>query len=350
MLGGQSQVQAQAQAQAQSHTQLPAIPCTNCGMEGHTYKSCILPVNSYGVIAFRFRDQWTSRVKTYTEMVAKMYDRMPRNTLASPDEYSELEFLLIRRKDSLRFVDFVRGKYDIRDEVYLTQMLSNMTGAEREAIRASTFDELWRSVWGTTHVRSYKGDYDVSKTRFEELRATGLLDRILCRTTSRWETPEWGFPKGRRNPRESDYDCAVREFKEETGLRDADFKVITNMQPLCETFCADNNVHYCHKYYLAFCDVAADPKMEDYPQQEREIGDIRWMSANEALRLIRDENIEKREMLLHVCSILRNYFIGGSGSAAAHAHARGGEKSEEGYKYGAVLHRPGIIGSMGRGD
>jgi 8-oxo-dGTP pyrophosphatase MutT (NUDIX family) len=32
-----------------------------------------------------------------------------------------------------------------------------------------------------------------------------------------WEEPEWGFPKGRRDTQESDWVCALREFKEETG-------------------------------------------------------------------------------------------------------------------------------------
>ena len=33
-----------------------------------------------------------------------------------------------------------------------------------------------------------------------------------------YESPEWGFPKGRRNMHESDLDCAKREFEEETGI------------------------------------------------------------------------------------------------------------------------------------
>ena len=37
------------------------------------------------------------------------------------------------------------------------------------------------------------------------------------------KNPEWGFPKGRRNLKERDRECAVREFSEETGLTAEDY-------------------------------------------------------------------------------------------------------------------------------
>jgi 8-oxo-dGTP pyrophosphatase MutT (NUDIX family) len=289
------------------------IPCTNCGIIGHSYKSCMAPVNSYGIIAFRFRDQWDGHVKTEGQIEGHlcMQGTTSRPVITGTEECGQLEFLLIRRKDSLRFVEFVRGKYDVTDEIYLTQMLSNMTDEERGYIAAMSFEDIWRKVWGTGQTRNYKNDYEVSKRRFQEISESGLLAKLIAKTKAKWATPEWGFPKGRRNPRETDFECAVREFKEETGLVDDDFKVIRNMQPLCETFYGDNHVHYCHKYYLAFCGPNAVPKIEDEsPHQEREIGDIRWMSVNEAIALIRDENIEKREILLRASSILRNFGVG----------------------------------------
>ena len=40
---------------------------------------------------------------------------------------------------------------------------------------------------------------------------------------------------------------------------------------------------------------------------EREIGAIQWFKGEEAMEHIRPYNIEKKELLLHVSSILRNY-------------------------------------------
>ncbi len=39
----------------------------------------------------------------------------------------------------------------------------------------------------------------------------------------------------------------------------------------------------------------------------REIGNIGWFSLNDALEKIRPDNVEKREVLLKVSSLLRNY-------------------------------------------
>jgi hypothetical protein len=48
---------------------------------------------------------------------------------------------------------------------------------------------------------------------------------------------------------------------------------------------------------------------------KREIGDIGWFSLDAALAKIRDENIEKKEVLLRVTTILRNFcpFVLGAG-------------------------------------
>ena len=43
------------------------------------------------------------------------------------------------------------------------------------------------------------------------------LDTLINDSTTKWNEPEWEFPKGRRNQQEKDLDCAKREFEEETG-------------------------------------------------------------------------------------------------------------------------------------
>jgi 8-oxo-dGTP pyrophosphatase MutT (NUDIX family) len=283
--------------------------CTNCNMPGHSYKHCLAPVNSYGIIAFRIKKpEWT---------LARALTAAKGRALTGIDDVMQnIEFLLIRRKDSLRFVDFVRGKYNMAEPDYLKQLLSNMTYEERDFLKTTTFEALWTRVWGSVSIRNYKNDFEQSKAKFEGLTVAGsdgknVLVRLLEDTTTSWTYPEWGFPKGRRNPTETDIECAIREFEEETDISREKIKLVQNMEPLCETFFGDNNVHYCHKYYLAqippavsFGDIATHSHMS------REIGDIGWFSIDDAFALIRSENVEKREILLRVSSILRNYCFG----------------------------------------
>lgn len=280
--------------------------CTNCGLTGHSYRCCTSPVNSYGIIAYRVKNpQWTlARGLQATRSVTGM------------ETTGGLEFILVRRKESLRFVEFVRGKYDTRDPTYIKQMLSKMTQEERTFLRTTTFDDMWQRVWGSASARNYRADFEYSKTRFDILKtpdAAGVepLQTYLDETTSEWTTPEWGFPKGRRNPRESDLECAIREFEEETGLARDQVHVVENMEPICETYYGDNHVHYCQKYYLA--QVSNDVELEmlkDHPHMPREIGDIGWFSLEDALTTIRAESVEKREVLLRASAILRSFTPG----------------------------------------
>lgn len=286
-----------------------ATICTNCNTPGHSYKYCLAPVNSYGIIAFRIKDaSWclSKGLATNNGRTINGIDSVMQN----------VEFLLIQRKDSLRFVDFVRGKYNVSDPIYLKQMLSNMTTDEREFLKTTTFDNLWKRVWGSTSVRNYKNDYEISKQRFDAITerdesGTNMLERIIAETTTIWTQPEWGFPKGRRNPGETDMKCAIREFEEETGIFEKDIKVVQNMEPLLETFYGDNHIHYCHKYYLAQIPVGVEfAPIETSMHMSREIGDIGWFTIDDALTRIRSENIEKREILLRVSGLIRSYCFG----------------------------------------
>ena len=97
------------------------------------------------------------------------------------------------------------------------RLLKGMTQKEQENILTKTFDELWQSVWGeSSNVKSHKNDYDTSQKKYELFQRK--LPELIKNNPTKWVEPEWGFPKGRRNPHESDLNCAIREFQEETNL------------------------------------------------------------------------------------------------------------------------------------
>ena len=77
--------------------------CNNCGMQGHVYHSCKIPITSIGIVAFK-------------------------NTDVGP------KYLMICRKDSLGFVDFMRGKYQINNKDYLINIINEMTLREKYKI------------------------------------------------------------------------------------------------------------------------------------------------------------------------------------------------------------------------
>lgn len=284
--------------------------CSNCGKSGHSFKDCTEPVLSYGMMLFKFNNpDWTISKHLCSPVMSSLL-------INDADmQVNQLQILMIRRKDSLRFVEFVRGKYLITDKEYLKQIFTNITPLERELILTKTFPELWQHVWGTSNPRNYRNDFEQSQIKFNELRSIPgkeegktMLQEMMAEAPVIWTEPEWGFPKGRRNVDEEDINCAIRETNEETGLTTSQYQLFETIGPLSETFYGDNKVYYCHKYYLGLANCQATVKLiSSNPHMLREIGDIRWVGLEEALRLIRPENIEKRQVLLRAISILKNF-------------------------------------------
>lgn len=286
------------------------VQCTNCGRTGHTFRQCAEPVSSYGVLVFR----WIGQSATWTP--SKEFCKDTRNATGLINIQPQI--LMIQRKDSLGFMDIMRGKYKLSDPAYIRKQLRGMTERERERLLNDDFDQIWHDLWGGDSECShrYAHDRQNSKIKLTELRAgvtmpTGevyTLADLLRQEPALYSTPEWGFPKGRRDPGESDIQCAYRELREETGIDEGELLKVVNVSPLLETFYGSNDVHYRHTYYLAQFvgarDIVYDALNTD---MVREIGDVAWKSIEEAMDVLRPENVEKRAILLQLASILRNY-------------------------------------------
>jgi 8-oxo-dGTP pyrophosphatase MutT (NUDIX family) len=224
---------------------------------------------------------------------------------------------MIRRRDSIGFVEIMRGKYRLSDTEYIVRQVQGMTLEERERIRTVPFEDLWQNLWGQPSQvsNSYRHEKETAKEKLELLRSSTnpSLEEIFERAGPAWDTPEWGFPKGRRDPHESEYKCAMRELWEETNLKEGDVIPINGIEPVAETFFGSNNVHYCHKYYIAYArpgaavDLTYERGIAENKHMQREIGGLEWVRADDALQRIRPDNVEKKKILLRVCSLLRNY-------------------------------------------
>jgi 8-oxo-dGTP pyrophosphatase MutT (NUDIX family) len=278
--------------------------CTNCGGNGHAFKQCIAPVTSYGVIMVRGRKGFniTKNLASNANLVTGM-------------ENENLEFLLIQRRDSLGFIELIRGRYKLSDIEYIKLHLHGITEDERRRYVEGPFESLWNGMWGLNHSHLYRNEYENAKAKWEQIKRgvtdtkgkVWTIEELIKGAGPAQETPEWGFPKGRRDSQESDYVCAMREMYEETGITEKDVIPIQNLEPLTEAFFGSNHVHYCHKYYIVW--VPAELKVEfdsENDHMRREIGDLKWFSLDEAMKKIRPENIEKREVLLKAASMFRN--------------------------------------------
>lgn len=261
--------------------------CNNCGKPGHIYNQCKIPITSFGVIAFRINKQ-----------------KIP-------------EFLMIRRKDTLGYIDFMRGKYLVQNKNYIMNMLTQMTVKEKENLKMHSFDTLWKNLWGPGNSSiQYNNEEYVSREKFNALKL-GVLNKNELYTLESmidesnaidlWEEPEWGFPKGRRNFQEKDFDCAIREFCEETGYPAKYLNNIQNILPFEEIFIGSNYKSYKHKYYLMFIDYALSLSTVSFDNSE--VSEMKWKSFDDCMKSIRPYNLEKKRILTNIHNCLKNYCL-----------------------------------------
>ena len=240
--------------------------CNNCGIYGHLFYKCKKPIMSFGIICFR--------IHPIT---------------------NEIQYLMVRRKDSLGFVDFLRGKYNPNNDFHLNNIIKEMTKDEINNVLTMQYNDLWDNLWN-------KKNESYDKKNYDKFNLTIQCKKKLFDVSLGWNEPEWGFPKGRRNNYENDYTCSIREFEEETGYKSKDLTIIKNIGFFEETFTGSNLKSYRHKYYL--CKMNYKDTMDEDLFQKSEIGKLKWFTYQECLTNIRYYNYEKIKMLTKINNII----------------------------------------------
>ena len=256
--------------------------CNNCGKIGHSYNQCSKPIISLGIIAFN-------------------------------KQYNNLKYLLICRKDSLGYVEFIRGKYPLYNQTYIQNLINEMTISEKNKLLTKDFADLWKDLWGDYFGTQYKSEENLSRNKFNNIKE-GIhlyddtffnLKQIIQASTTNWIEPEWGFPKGRRNYQENDINCGLREFSEETGFQRNDINLIKNIIPFEEIFTGSNYKSYKHKYFIGH--------ISDYNSssgfQESEVSKMKWLNLEDCIKLIRPYNFERIQIIKNIDKVLHKYSL-----------------------------------------
>ena len=162
------------------------IFCNNCGESGHAFHQCKHPITSIGTIVYNRTDEG-------------------------------IKYLMICRKDSLGYVDFMRGKYPLTNRTYIEHIFSEMTNDEKKRILSSTFDELWKNLWGENIGIQYRGEERVSRDKLNELTEginTGFdsynLKNIIDQSEKKWIEPSGISKRETKLPREGSFMCFKR--------------------------------------------------------------------------------------------------------------------------------------------
>jgi 8-oxo-dGTP pyrophosphatase MutT (NUDIX family) len=245
--------------------------CNNCGEGGHVFRSCKEPITSYGLLLLRGQFE-------------------PLNLPADPNK---LSVVMVKRKDSMTYMEFIRGKYEPLNLLYVSKLIRNMTKQEQELIINEPFDKLWTRLWGMGR--------DTKSLEYEDsLNKYNSLDRkkIVNENRTIFTEPEWGFPKGRRSKGETDLECGIREFYEETNIPETSYEIVKDFS-LTETFIATNEVTYRHTYFIALLKSSRQFDLSERltSMQRREVSAVEWKTLKDCKNITRPHYEERKKLI-----------------------------------------------------
>jgi 8-oxo-dGTP pyrophosphatase MutT (NUDIX family) len=186
-------------------------------------------------------------------------------------------FLIAQRRDTIAYSEFIKARVGPGE---LERYAGLMTRAERARIAAHSFPQLWHDFWIHADNRLYHSEYARCAAAF------GPNQAIVARAASAGlvESP-WGFPKGRKCPGETDQDCALREFEEETRIDRRSLHPLAGAPSVHEYYLGSDQRWYRTVYFLCRLTYRPTVPMLATPHHIRrdtiteEIGCLRWVDV-----------------------------------------------------------------------
>lgn len=191
------------------------------------------------------------------------------------------EVLMIKKKNTYSFTDFVRGTYDPYKDYDLEYIFDNMTITEKSIIQSKSYHTIWMYWNGAEPTKSSeRSTYNRGIRKFEKLcernNTDFILDKLIQRNTH--ASLIWEIPKGRLDKKETPLAAAMREFKEETGVHENNLKIISET-PVEYSF-TDCNAKYRYIYFIAVPVSAKTPSYDITNQHMlKELSELKYLSS-----------------------------------------------------------------------
>jgi len=248
------------------------------------------------------------------------------------------EILLVKKRFSYEFHEFVLGKYKKHDQRDLAALFNGMTIQEKLDIIGLDFSAIWYRLWAEIpaaqalnednpreiYVRRQKysrtrhtasplrqncivASYVKNRSKFESLLAdnTKMLLHLINNSTNAGTI--WEIPKGHCERREMPLDAAIREFTEETNVRQHQYNILWSLPPISMTY-TDEHIIYHYQYYIAEAtplDENGQPRPAWVPKipfelykNKQEVEYARWVALHEIPYLQMAPAAEKRLLSL----------------------------------------------------
>ena len=83
------------------------------------------------------------------------------------EKQNKVQFLMIRRKDSFGYIDFIRGKYSPYNICQIQNIIDEMSIDEKARILDGSFEKLWEKMWGNIINTQYKNEEVISSKKMD---------------------------------------------------------------------------------------------------------------------------------------------------------------------------------------
>ncbi len=239
-------------------------------------------------------------------------------------ETKEPEVLLIKKRYTYAFFDFVFAKYKKRDDNRLRKLFNQMSLQEKIDVLRLDFDKLWCRIRikipnpsdfshssSRNNGRNPYGNqsdawhtYVCKKTKFDNNFINvdkGRRLRKLIHGTASVDSI-WEIPKGRPMHGEKPINTAIREFKEETDIGIEKYTFLLHEAPIVESYVV-NRCNYKHTYFIAIANQFNWEPEVNFSSYEQllEVENIQWTSINRAEYL----NLKQIDPQLRILNLLK---------------------------------------------
>jgi hypothetical protein len=281
--------------------------CSKCDKSGHDFKNCKNPTISYGIILIKLdieEKELISFIEYLTNIKKNINAINFEKYKKDSSKKNKIKYLMITRRHSLGYIEFIRGRYSVENTSGLISLFQQMTQKEIDRIGETNFDKIWNDFWNNT-IRFSLHDTEYNKSKFKYIKLVNAtidlnLDFYVKNVKALYEKNEIGFAKGRKSKykQETDMECALREFEEETGVNKENISIVSD-EAIIEYMTGTNGLKYQHNYYLAIAENDCIGNI-----QYDEVESIYFLTFNEAIENIRPYHIEKKNIITKI-----NYFI-----------------------------------------
>lgn len=205
----------------------------------------------------------------------------------------QYEVLMIKKKCTYAFSEFVRGVYDVNHKQNLIHLFDGMTIDEKICIQTKNFETVWIKSHGVSF-DSERSSYGRGSKKFNALIKVNngqYLHEIIHASTNLELI--WEIPKGRADKKEVPVETAVREFNEETHIEKNQYRILFDEGPITYSF-TDSGIRYVYIYYIAIINSNrfAPKFVFSSSHMQREVGNIKFLSTDK-IKMLNNNRLYK---------------------------------------------------------